>query len=195
MIQSTGVQQNTNPYIHNQYQAREVYSRQENGPKDVSERLIAANDKVSLTYSSESVLTYSSSMTLQGSKNDGFDLLRGLVMNILEEQGVDTKIAMDGGEIDLNSLSQEDAQALIADDGYFGVEQTSDRIVNLAIGIAGGDVTRLDAIKEGVEKGFQEALDAFGGWLPDISHQTIDAVMEKLDEWAGKNANSNEMYT
>ena len=40
MIQSTGVQQNTNPYIHNQYQAREVYSRQENGPKDVSERLI-----------------------------------------------------------------------------------------------------------------------------------------------------------
>ena len=195
MIQSTGVQQNTNPYIHNQYQARAVYSRQENGPKDVSERLIAANDKVSLTYSSESVLTYSSSMTLQGGKNDGFDLLRGLVMNILEEQGVDTKIAMEGGEIDLNSLSQEDAQALIADDGYFGVEQTSDRIVNLAIGIAGGDATRLDAIKEGVEKGFQEALDAFGGWLPDISHQTIDAVMEKLDEWAGKNANSNEMYT
>ena len=134
-------------------------------------------------------------MTLQGGKNDGFDLLRGLVMNILEEQGVDTKIAMEGGEIDLNSLSQEDAQALIADDGYFGVEQTSDRIVNLAIGIAGGDATRLDAIKEGVEKGFQEALDAFGGWLPDISHQTIDAVMEKLDEWAGKNANSNEMYT
>jgi hypothetical protein len=124
-------------------------------------------------------------MTLQGGKNDGYDLLRGLVMNILKDQGVELQVATDTGEIDLESLSQEDAQALIADDGYFGVEQTSDRIVQLAIGIAGGDVSRLDAIKEGVVQGFQEALDAFGGWLPDISYDTYDAVMKKLDEWAG----------
>ena len=195
MIQSTGLQQTTNPQIHNQYRAGEVYSRQEQGQKSVSERLIASNDKVSLTYSSESVLTYTSSMTLQGGQNDGFDLLRGLILNIFEEQGLDTKIATEGGEIDLNSITQEDAQALIADDGYFGVDQTSDRIVNLAVGIAGGDVTRLDAIREGVEKGFQEALDAFGGWLPDISHKTYDAVMEKLDEWAGSKASSQESYT
>ncbi len=195
MIQSTGLQQTANPQIHSQYQTRGLSSRQEQGQAGSSERLIAATDKVSLSYSSESVLTYSSSMTLQGGKNDGFDLLRGLVMNILSEQGVDANIATDTGEIDLNSLSQEDAQALIADDGYFGVDQTSDRIVHLATGIAGGDVSRLDAIKEGVEKGFQEALDAFGGWLPDISHQTYDAVMQKLDEWAGKTGNSQESYT
>ncbi len=195
MIQSTGLQPTTNPQINRQYQAKDVYTRQEQGQTGVSERLIAATDKVSLSYSSDSVLTYSSTMTLQGGKNDGYDLLRGLVMNMLKEQGVDSKIATDSGEIDLNSLSQEDAQALIADDGYFGVDQTSDRIVNLATGIAGGDVTRLEAIKQGVEKGFQDALDAFGGWLPDISHQTYDAVMRKLDEWAGKNNNSQESYT
>ena len=105
MIQSTGLQQTTNPQIYNQYPARDVYARQEQGQADVSERLIASNDKVSLTYSSESVLTYSSYMTLQGGKNDGFDLLRGLVMNMLKEQGVDTKIATDCGEIDLEQLS------------------------------------------------------------------------------------------
>ena len=195
MLQNAAIQQTASPHIHNQYSTGNVYTRQEHSQAGVSEKLIAATDKVSLSYSSESVLTYSSSMTLQGGKNDGYDLLRGLVMNMLQEQGVDTKIAMDSGDIDLNSLSQEDAQALVADDGYFGVEQTSDRIVNLAIGIAGGDVKRLDAIKEGVADGFQDALDAFGGWLPEISHQTYDAVMEKLDEWAGKTNNSKEIYT
>jgi len=29
------------------------------------------------------------------------------------------------------------------------------------------------------------ALESFGGSLPEISYQTHDAVMEKLDEWAG----------
>ena len=186
MIQSAGILQGANPQVLQHYQANDLRARQESEQLGLSKRLIAANDKVSLTYSaSESALTYTSSMTLQGGTNDGYDLLRGLVMNILEEQGLDLKVATDSGEIDLDSLSQEDAQALIADDGYFGVEQTSDRIVHLAIGIAGGDVSRLDAIKEGVAQGFQEAMDAFGGWLPDISHQTYDAVMQKLDEWAG----------
>ncbi len=74
---------------------------------------------------------------------------------------------------------------MVADDGYFGVEKTSQRIFDLAVGIAGGDPSRIEAVKSGVEKGFQEALKAFGDWLPEISYQTYDAVMEKLDEWAG----------
>ncbi|EKD39886.1 MAG: hypothetical protein ACD_75C00262G0004, partial [uncultured bacterium] len=119
-------------------------------------------------------------------QNDGYDLLRGLVLNLFKDQGIDYKIATGAGEIDLTTLTPEDAQDLIADDGYFGVEQTSQRIFDLAVGIAGGDPTKLDAIKAGVDKGFQEAYDAFGGWLPDISHGTYDAVMKKLDDWAGE---------
>ena len=89
------------------------------------------------------------------------------------------------GKRDLSEYSIcKDAQAMIAEDGYFGVEQTSDRIVDFAIGIAGGDPSRLDAILAGVEQGFNEALEAFGGWLPDISYQTYDAVLAKLDAWA-----------
>lgn len=142
-------------------------------------------DKVSLTYSSESIVTYNSSMTLEGVQNDGFDLLRGLVLNILKEQGVESTISTGDAEIDLNEISQVEAKTLIEDDGYFGVDKTSDRIVDFAIGISGGDPARLDAIKQGVEQGFQEALDAFGGWLPDISYDTYNTVLEKLDSWAG----------
>ena len=35
-----------------------------------------------------------------------------------------------------------------------------------------------------VEKGFAMASDALGGALPEISWETHDAVMEKLDAWA-----------
>ncbi len=143
-------------------------------------------DSVTINYNQEVSVTYSSSLTIQtGDGQDQYNLLRGLVTNMLKEQGIDFKVANGEQEIDISSISQEEATELIAEDGYFGVDQTSDRIVDFAIGIAGGDPTRLDAIKEGVEKGFNEALEAFNGWLPDISYETFDAVMNKLDAWAG----------
>ena len=182
MIQSAGIQSTLNPYISNPSKIESI-SYSQKGTSKTQESFSYETDKVSLSYSTESVVTYDSSMSLQGVKNDGFDLLRGLVLNMFKEQGLDTTIAVDGTEINLEELSQEDATALVADDGYFGVDKTSSRIVDFAIGIAGGDPSRIEAIKAGVEKGFQEAFDAFGGWLPDISYKTYDAVMEKLDAW------------
>ena len=153
--------------------------------KVFEENFYLETDKVSLSYSSESIVTYNSSLTIEGSQGDGFDLLRGLVLNILKDQGIGHQIPVNDQEIDLSEISQTEAQSLIEDDGYFGVEQTSDLIVDFAVGLSGDDPSRLDAIKQGVEQGFQEALDAFGGWLPDISYATYNTVMEKLDIWAG----------
>jgi len=166
-------------------QAGNIATYQRSGQLRQSESFNLTTDKVTLSYSTESVLTYDSSMTLQGNQADGFDLLRGLVINILKEQGIDAKFVADDAEIDLSTMTPEEAQELVADDGYFGVEKTSQRIFDLAVGIAGGDPARLDAIRAGVEQGFQDAYDAFGGWLPDISYDTYDAVMNKLDDWAG----------
>ncbi|MDK9707971.1 MAG: hypothetical protein OEL83_13055 [Desulforhopalus sp.] len=166
-------------------QAGNIATYQQSGQLRQQESFNLTTDTVTLSYSTESVLTYDSSMTLQGNQADGFDLLRGLVINILKDQGIDAKFVADDAEIDLNTLTSEEAQELVADDGYFGVEKTSQRIFDLAVGIAGGDPARLDAIRAGVEQGFQEAYDAFGGWLPDISYDTYDAVMKKLDDWAG----------
>lgn len=166
-------------------QTGNIATYQRSGQITEKENLSFATDQVTLSYSSESVLTYDSSMTLQGNRGDGFDLLRGLVLNMFKEQGVDYKIATGDAEIDISTLSPEQAQDLVADDGYFGVEKTSQRIFDLAVGIGGGDPARIDAIRAGVEKGFQEAKKAFGDWLPDISYKTYDAVMQKLDDWAG----------
>lgn len=166
-------------------QTGSVATYQQSGQVTEKENFSLTTDKVTLSYSSESVVTYDSSMTLQGNRGDGFDMLRGLVINIFKEQGIDYKIATSDTEVDLSKITPEEAQGLVADNGYFGVEKTSQRIFDLAVGIAGGDPSRLNAIKAGVEKGFQEAFKAFGDWLPDISYKTYDAVMQKLDDWAG----------
>ena len=77
-----------------------------------------------------------------------------------------------------------EAEALVGADGYFGVEQTAERIFQFAVGVAGNDPARLDAIKAGIDRGFAEAKEALGDWLPGISYATYDAVLAKLDEWA-----------
>lgn len=184
MINSVSNQGYTNPYAVKQYTEIDRDTAQTTGQNNPVNSLINTVDTVTLGSSSETSATYTQSLTINETKGDGFDMLRGLVLNMLKEQGIDFKIANGDSEIDLSKITQEDAQKLIAEDGYFGVDQTSDRIVDFAIAAAGSDPSRLDAIKAGVEKGFKEALKAFGGSLPDISYDTYDAIMNKLDAWA-----------
>jgi len=167
-------------------QASTLTAYQQSGTVKQQQSFSFTNDQVTLSYSSESVATYDSSMVVKGLETDAYERLRSHVFDVFEKQGLDTKISTDNGEIDLETLSPEEAQELVADDGYFGVEKTADRIFKLAVGIAGGDTSRLEAIKEGIDKGFQDALDAFGGWLPDISYDTYDTVMTKLDDWVAE---------
>ncbi len=88
-----------------------------------------------------------------------------------------------GKSADIATMTPEEAKKLVAEDGYWGVKQTSDRIFQQAVGISGNDPTNIDKVKEGILKGFGMARTALGGELPDISSQTLDAVMKKLDDW------------
>lgn len=167
-------------YTRRSYEAEavQVSSKVENGTMSTS------MDRITLQGESTTILTYSNSKIMVGDEDGKYGILKSMVANLLKEQGIDTKILLeDNTEIDIVTLTPDEAKALVADDGYFSVEQTSERIFQFAVGIAGGDPSRIDAIKEGVDQGFQEALDAFGGELPDISYDTYDAVMEKLDAW------------
>lgn len=148
-------------------------------------------DQVELKYSLETGTTYNSFLSLENKRSDGYDLLQGLIRNIYKNQGIVYTIATANTKVDSRPLTPENAQALIGDDGYFGVEKTSERIVQFAIGIAGGDPARMESIQQGIDNGFQEALQAFGNWLPTISYDTYDRVMQKLDDWATIAATSN----
>jgi hypothetical protein len=151
---------------------------------DGSQSLVA--DSVSLRSTSISMQTYNGSLQLQDVADGGYEKLRNYVTSLLKDQGLNTKIATDDATIDLETIDPDQARALIGEDGYFGVEQTSDRIFKFAVGIAAGDASRIDAIREGIDQGFAEAKKAFGDWLPDISYATYDAVMGKLDNWVAE---------
>lgn len=75
------------------------------------------------------------------------------------------------------------AQKDIAEDGYWGVEQTSDRIVSMAIALTGGDTSKADEMKDAITKGFNKAAGAWGEKLPQICQDTYDAAMKKMDDW------------
>lgn len=79
-------------------------------------------------------------------------------------------------------LSKEEASALVSEDGFFGVKQTSDRIANFVINGAGGDEDRFRAGREGMIQGFKEAEAMWGGKLPEISQQTMAKAIEMVDK-------------
>ncbi|MBU0680793.1 MAG: hydrogenase-4 component G [Proteobacteria bacterium] len=81
----------------------------------------------------------------------------------------------------LTELSPEEAQVLVADDGYFGVTKTAERIANFVLSGGGDNLERLQAGRAGVQNGFQEAEEAWGGKLPEISYQTLDKALEIID--------------
>ena len=96
------------------------------------------------------------------------------------------------GDFTVDAATKAQAQADIAEDGYWGVEQTSDRIIDFAKALTGGDPDKIEEMKEAFEKGFKQAEKTWGGELPEISKKTYDAVFEKFDAWAAESAKTNE---
>lgn len=152
-----------------------------------SNTLPQGQDTVSISGSYPDSVTYTSAASGVSSAPSLNELLRDYVINLLEQQGISTRIATGENSVsDLKTITPEEAQDLISKDGYWGVEKTSDRIVEFATSAAGNDPSKLDQIKDAVLSGFKEAETIFGGTLPDISYKTLDKIMEKLDNWAGK---------
>lgn len=70
-----------------------------------------------------------------------------------------------------------------AEDGYWGVKQTSDRILDFAKALSGGDSSKADELLNAFKKGFEQATRAWGGKLPQLCQDTYDAVVEKFSAW------------
>lgn len=86
------------------------------------------------------------------------------------------------GDFTVDAETKKKAQEAISEDGYWGVKQTSDRIVQFATALAGDDPKQLEKMRDAFIKGYKQAEKTWGGELPDISKRTYDAVLEKLDK-------------
>lgn len=116
--------------------------------------------------------------------------LRSLVEQMMGKQATTYGNANDiwsflrSGNYTVDPATKAQAQADIAEDGYWGVTQTSDRILQFATALTGGDPDKIEAMREAFKKGYAQAEKTWGGSLPEISQKTYDAVMEKFDKLA-----------
>ena len=114
--------------------------------------------------------------------------LRNLVEKLMLKQGQTLDDAniyelLREGKVPVDPETAAQAKADIAEDGFWGIKQTSDRLVSFAKALTGGDPEKADEMIAAVKKGFDEATKAWGGELPDICKQTLDSALQKLDEW------------
>lgn len=117
--------------------------------------------------------------------------LRSLVEKLLLKQSNSYTIASDEemyqllreGKVEVDAQTAEQAKKDIAEDGYWGVDQTSDRIVSFAKALSGGDPDKADEMITAFIKGFKSATKSWGDTLPDICQRTYDATIEKLNNW------------
>ncbi|MDR1705465.1 MAG: hypothetical protein LBS19_12370, partial [Clostridiales bacterium] len=110
--------------------------------------------------------------------------IKKLLMDVMQKQG--KKYNQAWGLMDYSFIDpemREAAQKDIAEDGYFGVKATSERILEFAKALSGGDPSKIPGLRDAIEEGFKAAEEAWGTELPDISRQTMEAVRAGLDEW------------
>lgn len=144
-------------------------------------------------------VVYSSQMTeeqraaivkqLEEDSQRQIDSFKSMVMDMFHNQGMAVQNSDDlwkmlaSGEYTVDEAAAKKAQELISEDGYWGVNQTSDRIFQMAMALSGGDEEGMNDMLEAFEKGFKAATKAWGKELPDISDQTYKAVQEKFKEY------------
>ncbi|NDJ27608.1 hypothetical protein DMB95_06465 [Campylobacter sp. MIT 12-8780] len=78
------------------------------------------------------------------------------------------------------SMNQNELNALIGENGFFGVENTANRIADFVIQGAGNDLEKLQKGFEGMKQGFKQAEKMWGSALPQISQDTITKAIEKV---------------
>ena len=116
------------------------------------------------------------------------DSFRAMIERLLNNQASSSNAAtIVNGEvmIEVDEATRLQAQRDIAEDGYFGVAQTSERILSFARAFAGDDEGRINIMRDAFLAGFAAAERAWGGELPEISQQTREAVLRGFDEMLG----------
>jgi hypothetical protein len=127
--------------------------------------------------------------------------LQNIVQQLMTKQGQTFNNANDmwrflaSGKFEVDEATKLQAQKDIAEDGYWGVNQTSDRIIDFAKALTGGDPSKIEDMRDAFKKGYEQAEKTWGGKLPEISKQTYDAVMEKFDKMAEEAAQTTASTT
>ena len=128
---------------------------------------------------------------LKADQQSRLDSMNSLVQKLLGKQAEKFDLATGtnlaatfreiAGKVDQQTI--DEAKQSISEDRYWGVNQTSDRLVSMAIALSGGDTSKADTMLEAMEKGYKQATKAWGEDLPQLCQDTLDAARKKMDDW------------
>lgn len=124
--------------------------------------------------------------------------LQQLVQQMISKQGNAYGQANDmwkflaSGNFTVDAQTKAQAQADIAEDGYWGVKQTSERIFDFAKALSGGDMDKMKEMQAAFEKGFKQATKTWGKELPQISQDTRSAVNKLFEDFYAGNQKDTE---
>lgn len=121
---------------------------------------------------------------MKADMNKKMGAFQAMVQSLFQKQGDKAKQADPMQQLlNIDAATQKEAQDAISEDGYWGVEQTANRIIEFAKALSGGDPAKADMLMKAVEDGFKAAEKVWGGELPDISKQTFERVKQGFEEW------------
>ncbi len=153
-----------------------------------------ATEEKKATYSINKMSAEDRAALVEQLKQDELDRrnqLVSLVQKMFTDQAGVSKLSELFTPDKLKEVSQADidqAKKDIAEDGYFGIKQTSQRLFDFASALAGDDPEKMKEMQKAMEQGFKEATGAWGDELPDICKDTLAAANKMFDEYyASKN--------
>lgn len=121
-------------------------------------------------------------LKLKRDSEEAHSQLIRIVEDMLRRQGKTLSLLGDDQLVEVDETARLEAQELIGPNGDLGAEAVSQRLVDFAIGLSGGDKSKAETLKGAIEKGFKEAEKILGE-LPQVSKETYKLTMEKFDAW------------
>lgn len=121
-------------------------------------------------------------LKLKRESQEAHSQLIRLVQEMLKRQGKSLELLGHDEIVEVDEIARSEAQELVGPDGPLGAEAVSQRLVDFAIAISGGDKSKAETLRSAIDQGFKEAEKILGG-LPDISKETYRLTMEKFNAW------------
>ena len=121
---------------------------------------------------------------LWAAEQQRIESFQNMLRDMVVQQGQASNLALLGMELFVSPTQRQQAVAAIAEGGAYSVDAVATRIMDMAKALAAGDDSKLETLRQAVQKGFEAAGAQWGDELPGICQDTYTEVMKRFDDWA-----------
>ncbi len=164
------------------HQNGEKIGKEKQNTEDLSveEQINKSSVEVSISMNAQIVLfSMNAGDKIKDNTSAQKDILSFLSGNNVSDDFNLSNIGYEGKPI--TELTVPEANDLLSEDGFFGVDQTSQRVADFVFAFSADDISILEKGREGIVQGFSEAEQMWGGKLPEISYETQAKTLELID--------------